>query len=142
MTDTDFWRDTLAFVQPGWSSDWRVLAERLRGRRPSCRKPEKTGTISEAGCLYLRALCARFSSEGRRRDRHVHRLVGAGDGVRGRSGLHLRPAQRRLHEQANIEAHGKTTSTQMFAELASAGIRAGSSSSTVAFTSAICRCST
>ncbi len=121
---TAFWRDTLAFVQPGWPSllsDQAFTAETIRHL---CRKPEKTGTISEAGCLYLRALCARYAP-------HVAVEVGT---FIGSSAMAMASEAGVVHtcdkdndaflSHGNIVSYGKKTSTQMFAELASARVRA------------------
>ncbi len=121
---TAFWRDTLAFVQPGWCSTLALQALTAESLRPLCRKPEKTGTISEAGCLYLRALCARFVP-------HVAVEVGT---FIGSSAMAMASEAGVVHtcdkdndafvSHGNIVTYGKKTSTQMFAELASARIKA------------------
>ncbi len=121
---TVFWRDTLAFVQPGWCSTIGLQALTAESIRPLCHKPEKTGTISEAGCLYLRALCARFVP-------HVAVEVGT---FIGSSAMAMASEAGVIHtcdkdndaflSHGNIVTYGKKTSTQMFAELATARVRA------------------
>ncbi len=121
---TAFWRDTLAFVQPSWWQEWVGHAELCELRRPLCRKPDQTGTISEAGCLYLRALCARYAP-------HVAVEVGT---FIGSSAVAIAAEAGKLHtcdlhnsaltSQGNIKCYPATSSTQMFAELARDRVRA------------------
>lgn len=59
MTPQRFWDETLAACQPEWIDDIRAQAVVAETRRS--RALYNTGTISEAACLYLRALCARFA---------------------------------------------------------------------------------
>jgi hypothetical protein len=119
-----FWRETTAFIQPGWQVQYRQQAEASERLRPYCRKSEKTGTISEAGCLYLRALCARFAPPV---------VVEVGTFI-GSSALAMAHESGVVHtcdkdndivqSHGNVIAYGKKTSTQMFAELASAKVKA------------------
>jgi hypothetical protein len=53
-----FWRDTLALVQPDWLSEARASIALAETRRPLARY--NTGAVSEAACVYLRALTERF----------------------------------------------------------------------------------
>ncbi len=120
---TQFWRDTLAFVQPGWPNILSAQALTAESIRQFCHKHEKTGTISEAGCLYLRALCARYAP-------HVAVEVGT---FIGSSAMAMASEAGMVHtcdkdndafvSHGNIVTYGKKTSTQMFAELASARVR-------------------
>lgn len=59
MTPQRFWSDTVAYCQPDWIDEVRAQAVQAESRRRLARYD--TGTISEAACLYLRALCARFA---------------------------------------------------------------------------------
>lgn len=46
----------LGRIRPDWLPQIRAQAVECEARRPFTRKPSKTGTISEAACLYLRAI--------------------------------------------------------------------------------------
>lgn len=46
----------LSQIRPAWLEAIRAQAVECEARRPRTRKPSKTGTISEAACVYLRAI--------------------------------------------------------------------------------------
>jgi predicted O-methyltransferase YrrM len=107
-----------------WLDEIRANAPGCEALRPFMRKPAETGTLSEAACLYLRALCET-----------VRPIVAIEIGTFiGTSARVLASVAARVYtcdkdndvfrSTGRITAYGKTTSTAMLADLAQQGIKA------------------
>lgn len=107
-----------------WLAEIRANAVACEALRPFMRKPLETGTISEAACLYLRALCEK-----------VRPIVAVEIGTFiGTSALVLAAVAARVYtcdkdndvfrSTGRITAYGKTTSTAMLTDLVRQGLKA------------------
>jgi hypothetical protein len=115
-----FCSETLAAVRPDWLQEIRAHAAQAEARRALARYD--TGTISEAACVYLRALTERFRPK-------VAIEIGTFIGT---SALAMRADRIYTCDKSNdcgpkekrIVCHPYTGSTRMLAALVDRGVRA------------------
>jgi predicted O-methyltransferase YrrM len=107
-----------------WLAEIRSNAVACAARRPFCRKPDKTGTISEAACLYLRALVHEVRPT---TCIEIGTFIGTSALVLAAAGAHVYTCDKHndvFPSSDRITCYGKQTSTEMLTALAAAGVQA------------------
>lgn len=109
---------SLPAYRAAWLAEIRASAPACEERRPQTRKPWSTGTISEAACLYLRALVDAVQP---RVCIEIGTFIGTSALVLAATGARVFTCDK---DNAAFPSHGliaayqKTASTEMLAELA------------------------
>lgn len=103
----------LSRIRPEWLTDIRANAVECEALRPRTHKPAKTGTISEAACLYLRAVVEAAQPKV---CVEIGTFIGTSALVLASAGAHVYTCDKDndvFKSTDRITAFGKTTSTDM-----------------------------
>lgn len=103
----------LSCIRHEWLETIRVQAIECEARRQFTRKPKTTGTISEAACLYLRAIVDAVQPA---TVVEVGTFIGTSALVLASTGAVVHTCDKdndAFHSQGRIIAYGKTSSTDM-----------------------------
>jgi hypothetical protein len=111
-------------IQRAWLHDIRAQAVLCEARRPLTRKPTRTGTISEAACLYLRGLVERVQPKV---CIEIGTFIGTSALVLLSTGAFVATCDIDngcVQSEGRLVAYPKTSSTAMFADLQARGVKA------------------